>query len=306
MKRLKLNLNLTGVIVTLAVGVLLPVLLSTAVGIVVVVLAEDTAGIVTGVLVISFAVATIGSALVAIVLTGNRARLARSQADFVANVSHEFRTPLSAIRLYAQTLQSGKLKDNPEQMANCIDTILRETEWLDVMVERVLMWRTSSKDLMPLNLERCPVNHVVETAVDRFRGMIPPDEVVLTCDIESQIDVEHDEHALQAVVLNLLTNAYKYTGKNKEIQVVVKDVEDEVVIAVTDNGIGISPGDRKRIFQPFFRAEDEHREGASGAGLGLAIAHNLVVQHEGSITVESEPDKGATFSIHLPAAKTGV
>lgn len=302
MKRLHLNLNLTGVIVTLAVGVLLPVLLSTAVGIVALVLAKDTAGIVTGVLVICFAVTTIGSALVALVLTSHKARLARSQADFVANVSHEFRTPLSAIRLYAQTLQSGKLDDDPEQTANCIDTILRETKWLEVMVDRVLTWRAASKDLMQLNLERRPVTGAVDTAIERFSSMVPPGEVSLSQDIESRIDVAHDQHALQAVVLNLLTNAYKYTNKVKEIDVCITDNEDEVVIAVKDNGIGISTKDKAKIFQAFYRAGEEHREGASGAGLGLAIVSNLVTRHKGTIDVESEPGKGTTFFIHLPIA----
>lgn len=303
MRRLHLNLNLTGVIVTLAVGVLLPVLLATAVGIVAVALAEDTGGIVTGVLVISFACAAIGSAVVALVLTGQKVRLARSQADFVANVTHEFRTPLSAIRLYAQTLQSGKLADDPEQTAHCVETILRETAWLDIMVDRVLTWRASSKGALPLNMEHRPVTGPVESALERFQGMIPPGEVSLSSEIESQTDVECDEHALHTVIINLLTNAYKYTGNEKAIQVSVRDEEDHVVIEVADNGIGISPREQERIFQPFYRVDEEHREGASGTGLGLAIARSLIDRHNGTITVESEPGKGTTFLIHLPAAE---
>ena len=303
MRRLHLNLNLTGVIVTLAVGVLLPVLLLTAAGIVALCIAKDTGGIVTGVLVISFAVTAIGSALVALVLTGNKARLARSQADFIANVSHEFRTPLSAIRLYAQTLQSGKLADDPEQTANCVATILRETEWLDMMVDRVLTWRASSKDRLPLQLECRPVTRTVDKAIERFRGMVAPGEVTFSSQTESQTRVKHDEYALQAVVLNLLTNAYKYTGKDKQIRVVVRDEEDQVVIEVIDNGIGISPKEKARIFQPFYRGREEHREGTSGAGLGLAIARYLVNRHRGMIGVESEQGQGAKFSIFLPAAE---
>ena len=252
MRPLHLNLNLTGIIVTLAVGVLLPVLLSTAVGIVALVLAQDASGIVMGVLVISFALAAIGSAVVGLVLTGKKIRLARSQADFVANVSHESRTPLSAIRLYAQTLQSGKLANDPKQTANCVATILRETEWLDVMVDRVLTWRASSKGAMPLDFECRPVTGAVEKALERFRGMIPPGEVSLSSETESQTNVRYDEHALHTVVINLLTNAYKYTGNLKEISVSVRDEEDQVIIDVADNGIGISSRDKERVFQPFY------------------------------------------------------
>lgn len=304
MRRLHLNLNLTGVIVILAAGVLLPVMLSTAAGIVALVIAKDTGGIVTGVLVISFAVTAIGSALVALVLTGNKARLARSQADFVANVSHEFRTPLTAIRLYAQTLQSGRLVNDPEQAANCVATILRETEWLDIMVDRVLTWRASSKDRLALHLECLPVTQTVNQAIERFRGMVAPGEVTLSSETASSARVKHDEYALQSVLLNLLTNAYKYTGKNKKIHVAVRDQGNQVIIEVADNGIGIAPGDKARIFQPFYRGKDDHREGTSGAGLGLAIARYLVNRHQGAITVESEPGKGSKFSIHLPVAES--
>ena len=118
--------------------------------------------------------------------------------------------------------------------------------------------------------------------------------------------MEHDEHALQSVVLNLLTNAYKYTGKDKKIRVSVRDEGGEVIIDVADNGIGISPRDQKRIFQPFYRVGGEHREGASGAGLGLAIARYLIGGHQGTITVDSEKGEGATFSIRLPGAEEPV
>ena len=102
-----------------------------------------------------------------------------------------------------------------------------------------------------------------------------------------------DREAIRKVLINLLTNAYKYTSKVKEINVVVREEEDQVVVEVSDNGIGISQKDKSRIFQPFYRSGEEHREGASGAGLGLAIARKLVELHKGKITVESEIGKGS-------------
>jgi len=302
MKRYHLNLDLTGVIVLVAVGVLLPVMLSTAVGIVALVLARDLGGIVTGVLVICFAAAAAGSALITVVLTGRKARLARRQADFVANVSHEFRTPLSAIKLYAQTLQSGRLADDPGQTARCLATILRETEWLDLMMERVLTWRASSRDMMPLEMVAAPVSRAVNDAVKRFRHMVEPDEMALSSSIDSRLPVLHDAGALNAVVLNLLTNAYKYTGEDKRIDVSATDDEGEVVIAVRDNGSGLTVAESKRVFQPFYRVEREDGGETGGAGLGLAIARHIVKRHDGTITVSSEKGIGSTFAIRLPPA----
>ena len=301
MKRFHLNLNLTSVIVILTAGVLLPVMLSTAVGIVVLALADDAGTIVTGVLVISFAVAAAGGALSAGVLVGKKHRLARRQADFLANVSHELRTPLSAIRLYAQTLESGKLADNPDETARCVTTILCETEWLDAMIEEVITWRASSRNTLALDMRAGPVGPSVQAAVDRFRRMVPRDVITLSVSIESRLHVHHAARAINIVVLNLLTNAYKYTGKDKQLSLRMYDENATVVIKVTDNGIGLSPGQVKRVFQPFYRA-DQHLDGyASGVGLGLAIARDLVDRHKGSIGVQSEEGKGSSFVINLPA-----
>jgi len=302
MKRPHLNLNLTAIIVLIAAGVLLPVMLATAVGIVALVIADDAGSIVPGVLVISFAVTAGGSALITVVLTGRKARLARRQADFVANVSHEFRTPLSAIRLYTQTLQSGKLADDPEGSAKCLATIVRETEWLDVMIDQVLTWRASSRDMLDLRMESRPLADAVGGAVERFRSMSEPSELKLTVSIETDLNVDHDGRALNDVILNLLTNAAKYTGPDKRISVRTRDEGDSVVIEVEDNGMGLTPAESHRVFQPFYRAARPDGSEPSGVGLGLAIAQYVVQQHGGQLTVESEKGRGSTFIIRLPVS----
>lgn len=298
-----INLNLSGVILLIALGVLLPVLLSTAVGIIALVIAKDSGGIVTSVLVISFAVTALGSALVTVFLTGRKARLARRQEDFVANVSHDFRTPLSVIRLYTQTLQSGKLDSDSEEMNRCLDTIVRETEWLDAMIDRVLTWRAAARDMIPLDFTVEPVTGAVQHAADRFQSMVSPEDLTLTLDIDSQCAVRHDQAALQMVVLNLLTNAYKYTGREKQIHLSVKDADSGVVIEVQDNGMGVQTVEKKRIFQPFYRTQNAKDHATGGVGLGLAIVTHLVKQHKGSLTVHSEKGQGATFVVFLPAAQ---
>lgn len=303
MKRYRLNLNLTSVIVILAAGVLVPVMLSTAAGIVAIALSKDTAVIITGVLVISFTTTAAGCGLLALVFTGRKARMASQQADFVAGISHELRTPLSAIKLYAQTLESGKLADDPEQTARCVATILRETAWLDVMIDRLLTWRVSSKDMLQLSMEIRPVTDAVHGAIDRFNAMVAPDEITLSVSMDTRLCVRHDAKALNAVVLNLLMNAYKYTSIPKMIRVGAQDRDNYVIIEVEDNGIGLTAADARRIFQPFYRAAQRDHGEIGGTGLGLAIAWHLIEQHSGTLSVSSQPEKGSTFTITLPTAE---
>ncbi len=295
---MRLSLDLTGLIVVIAVGVLLPVVLMTAVGIVALAIADDAGGLVTGVLVVSFAAAALGSALIAVVLAGRKARLARRQADFVAGVSHEFKTPLSAIRLYAQTLQSGGLAGDPQTAARCLETILRETEWLDAMVDRVLSWRAASHNRLPLRFETTPVADAVGQAVERFRALADPHGLVLDVRIDTQRPIRHDRAGLVAVLLNLLTNALKVTGADKRIGLTAVDTQDGVCLEVSDNGPGLEPAEQKRVFQPFYRVR---RTAGGGAGLGLAISRHVVERHGGSLEVRSRPGEGAVFSVRLPA-----
>jgi len=304
LKRLGPNLSLTGVIITLAVGVILPVVLSTSVGIISLVLGERTNNLVVGVLVICFAAASIGGAVTATVLLGRKARTARLQADFLANVSHELRTPLTAIRMYAQTLQTGLLHDDRQRSEECLATIVRETQWLETMIDRVLTWRSAAKDRQVLELMIAPVEDAVADALQRFSALIGPGEVELTVEQASTLPVAHDSRGLSTVLLNLLVNSYRYTREHKRIAVRVFDTANEVVIEVEDNGIGIPLIDRRRIFDPFYRVDSRLRSRSSGVGLGLAIVRAVVAAHRGSVDVRSREGHGTCMTVRLPAASS--
>lgn len=300
-RKLRRNLSLTGAIVTISVGVLVPVLLSTGVGIVALAIGEGSADLVLGVLVLSFAAAAIGSAIIATVLLGRRARIARLQSDLLANVTHELRTPLSAIRLHAQTLEQDI--EDPEKAKRCVQIIIRETGWLEAMIDRVLTWRAAAKDRSAPEIVREPVGDVVEETAERFRRMFDPGEVDLAVDVATSTPVDHDKRSLGSAILNLLVNAYKYTGEDKKITLGARDGEAEVVITVEDNGQGIPKRELGRIFDPFHRADSRLGSKSAGAGLGLAIVRHEVRTHRGKVFVESEEGKGSTFSIHLPVVK---
>ena len=294
------SLSLRGAIMTLSVGVLLPVILSTTVGIVALVVGTSTKELLIGVLVVCFTVAAAGSAVVSVVLLGRRARLARLQSDLLANVSHELRTPLSAIRMYAQTLESGLLEQDPESTRRSLATIVRETEWLEATVERVLTWRALSRDRSAVDLEPGGVADAVEDALARFRRMVAPGEVDLEVEVSSSRRVSRDRDALGRVFLNLLANAYKYGGEEKRIRVVARDLEERVEVSVEDGGIGIPAEDLERVFEPFYRVDARSRGGAAGTGLGLAIVRHLVLLHGGTVRAASEPGKGSVFTVTLP------
>ena len=299
-KQLQRSMSLTSAIVALAVGVILPVLLSTSLGIVRLASGGKSEDIVFGVLVLSFAAAAFGSAIVVTVLLGKRARIARLQADFTANISHELRTPLASIRMYAQTLQMGRLDGDQKRTKESLETILRETEWLEAMIDRVLAWRAAAGDREQPEMKIGPLRAAVESAVARFERMVEPGEVDLQVSIECDTLVLHDADGIGSLVLNLLVNAYKYSGSDKRITVTVEDLGDFVEISVKDNGIGI-PMDRVgKIFDPFYQIDSGSSGGTSGAGLGLAIVRHQARSHSGEVYVESEEGVGSRFSVSLP------
>jgi two-component system phosphate regulon sensor histidine kinase PhoR len=314
-RRRRPTLSLTGAIVALSVGVVVPVLLSTSVGIVTLALGQSSHAIVVGVLVVCFAAAALGGAVVATILLGRRARIARLQGDLLANVSHDLRTPLTSIRMYAQTLVTGRLDQDPERRTESLETIVRETEWLEEIIDRILTWRSAAKDRDALDPVEEPVGEAVRQAVARFERMVPPDEVKLSVSLDSAAPVRHDRLAVGSIVLNLLVNAYKYGKAPKEIRLAVSDEENgrgsrasaggvrRVVIRVEDNGIGIPRRELRRIFDPFYRVGRRPQDMSSGAGLGLAVVRHLARAHGGDVRVESEEGRGSRFLVILPAVR---
>jgi signal transduction histidine kinase len=300
--RLRRPLSLRSAIVTVSVGVLLPVILSTTVGIVALVIGSSTKELLIGVLVVSLTAAAAGGAIVSVVLLGRKARLARLQSDLLANVSHELRTPLAAIRMYAQTLQSGVLEQDPAAARDSLATIVRETERLEATVDRVLTWRALAKDRAALDLRPRPIDPAVAEAVERFQRMVAPGEVALEVELSSRLVVRHDREALARVVLNLMVNAHKHGGRERRIRVATLDRDGRAEVSVTDHGVGIPPAERERIFEPFHRVESPTGERVAGAGLGLAIVRHLVDSHGGEVTVASEVGRGSTFTVTLPGA----
>ncbi|WP_141590349.1 MULTISPECIES: cell wall metabolism sensor histidine kinase WalK [unclassified Myxococcus] len=232
------------------------------------------------------------------------AQLSRMKTDFVSLVSHELRTPLTSIRMFIETLALGRLKD-PAQMQEVLTLLMRETERLSIFVERVLDWARIEGGRKVYQREIVPVSELVNAAVEAFRTQRMEDGVDLTVEVSDGLPaLDVDRAAVAGALLNLLQNAYKYSGPdNRRITLQVRGSGKGVDLTVEDNGVGIAPQERTRIFERFYRVDNLLTRRTEGSGLGLAITRRIIETHGGRISVQSEPGKGSRFTIHLPAGK---
>ncbi|MBM3312942.1 MAG: HAMP domain-containing histidine kinase, partial [Candidatus Aminicenantes bacterium] len=230
---------------------------------------------------------------------------AEMRSQFVASVSHELKTPLAAIRMFADTLRLGRLRD-PEKREEYLETIANESQRLDRLLSNVLDVAKIEKGQRVYRFEKTSLRGVIETAVRAMDYPLRQKGFELRLNLVDGIpDLSADRDALVQAVLNLLDNAVKYSGEARLIDIVLEREGAAAVIRVVDRGIGVPEAERKRIFEKFYRAPDPRNEGVVGAGLGLALAAHIVEAHRGRIEVRSRPGEETVFSIHLPLENGG-
>lgn len=229
-------------------------------------------------------------------------RLTRLKNDLISTVSHELKTPLTSIRALVESL----LTDNPtpQEQREYLELVAKENKRLTRLIENFLTFSRMERGQHSFQLRELELEAVVHEAIsaagERFESMGDRFKIEIDPNLPS---IRGDHDALATAVLNLLENAYKYSGEDRTVALGVQREQECVSIRVSDNGIGISQRDQKRIFDRFFQADQSLSRGASGCGLGLSIVRFIVTAHEGSINVRSELGKGSTFTIRLPAAR---
>jgi two-component system, OmpR family, phosphate regulon sensor histidine kinase PhoR len=227
-------------------------------------------------------------------------KLERIRRDFVANVSHEFRTPLTAIQGFAETLLGGAV-DDPNNRDRFLGIILEHARRLARLTEDLLKLSQMDADRLELELRRAGVSQLIESCYETARHRASEKELSLFLDVPPRLpDVLVDPRRIQEVLQNLLDNAIQYTLPGGKITLSAESARDEVIFTVSDTGIGIPRVDQPRIFERFYRVDAARSREAGGTGLGLAIAKHLVEVHDGRLWVESEVGVGSSFHFSVP------
>jgi signal transduction histidine kinase len=235
--------------------------------------------------------------------TRRESRLAELRSQFVASVSHELKTPLTSIRMFAESLQMDDENGtgDPKERAEYLDTIVCESERLTRLLNNVLDFSRIERGQKNYHFQSEQLPGVVEAAVRTMRFPVAEQGFNLDVDVCSDLPpLRLDRDAIEQAILNLLNNAMKYSGKNREIGLRVSRQNRSALIQVTDHGIGIPAAEQRRIFEKFYRVPSKENKAISGTGLGLALVTHIAEAHGGTVEVDSTPGEGSTFSIRLP------
>ncbi len=227
-------------------------------------------------------------------------RVAEMRSQFVSSVSHELKTPLTAIRMFAETLRMGRSR-NPQTQEEYLDTIVNESERLTRLLNNVLDFSKMERGDRIYDPQPASLPEIVQAAARAMQYPLAQLGFKLHLEVEDGLPpVQVDRDAIEQALLNLLTNAMKYSGESREIGLRLKTQQGQALIQVSDQGVGIDPSEQTSIFEKFYRASTPENQLIPGTGLGLPLADHIAKAHGGRVEVHSAPGQGSTFSIHLP------
>jgi len=225
--------------------------------------------------------------------------LARLKSDFVSNVSHELRTPLSLIRLYAETLEMGRLT-SPEKYQEYYRIIRKESERLTALINNILDFSRIEAGRKEYDFRETDMSELVHNTLDSYRYQLEQGGFQFEEKIDEVPPMRVDREAMARSLLNLVNNALKYSQDRKYIGVNLYRDNGSVKLEVVDQGIGIPHQEQQKIFEKFYRVGDPLVHNTKGSGLGLSLVRHIVQAHGGEVSVDSAPGQGSKFTIVLP------
>lgn len=241
--------------------------------------------------------------IVTLVLVFRQKKLAELKNDFINNMTHEFKTPLSSISLAAQMLSDDSVTKTPKITSRLVNTINDETKRLRFQVEKVLQLSMYENQRANLNLKDIDMNELIAGVIHTFTLKVEKNGGKIISDLKAKKSAAYvDEMHITNVVFNLMDNAVKYKREDTQLELKLSTWNENryVCISIQDNGIGIKRDDLKKIFDKFYRVHTGNRHDVKGFGLGLAYVKKIIREHKGTITAESELGIGTKFTIRLP------
>ena len=248
-----------------------------------------------------FAVLLIITVIITVYVLFRQKKLSEIKNDFINNMTHEFKTPISTISLASQMLKDNGVSKTPQNLGHISRVIHDETKRLSYQVEKVLQMAIFDRDKSPLKFKELDINELIHSVVSNFSIKVESRNGVITEDLQAlRCNIPLDEMHFTNVIFNLLDNALKYCQREPKLEIKTWNEKQKVCISVKDNGIGIKKEDLKRVFDKFYRVPTGNLHNVKGFGLGLAYVRKIVNEHEGTIRVESDINVGTTFIICLP------
>ena len=241
--------------------------------------------------------------IITMILVFRQKKLSEIKNDFINNMTHEFKTPISSISLAAQMLGDESVPKTPKMMKRMVDTINDETKRLRFQVEKVLQLSMYENQKANLNMVELNVNELIIGIVKTFTLKVEKNGGKIVSHLKAKDSVIlADEMHITNVIFNLMDNAVKYKREDCQLELTVSTKNDSkyLYISIRDNGIGIKKGNLKRIFEKFYRVSTGNRHDIKGFGLGLAYVKKIITDHKGTVSAESDYGIGTTFTIKLP------
>lgn len=227
-------------------------------------------------------------------------RLEETRRDFVANISHELKTPVGAIGLLSETIQG--VADEPENVVRFASQLHRESERLAALVQDIIELSRIQDGVALTNSELVVMEEVVAEAMDRCRIEAESRNLALVSAPAPDAKVFGDRALLITAIRNLVDNAIRYSNPGRRVSVGISSFESEIRVAVVDQGVGITSEQKERVFERFYRGDDARTREEGGSGLGLSIVKHVAADHGGRVELWSEPGKGSTFTFIIPEA----
>ncbi|MBN1781416.1 hypothetical protein JW948_09845 [bacterium] len=227
--------------------------------------------------------------------------LARMKSDFVANVSHELRTPLALIRMYAETLEMGRVPSEEKQQ-HYYKTIMNECTRLTKLINNILDFSKIESHKKEYAFQNIQTHLWLQESLAMYRFHLDQKGFVLKTEIDMSCPaIKADREAISQALTNLLDNAVKFSGDSRDIEIRLSKTENEICLSVRDFGIGIPASEQKHVFEKFYRVGSSLIHDVKGTGLGLSLVKHIMQVHHGRVDLKSEPGRGSTFFLYFPA-----